>query len=134
MCAGRGICDYAPEFANAQRILKRATAWGSRTRECGFPTGTITACPGEISCMAMAFAKGILPISSAMDGWEQTARLGVSLRAMVRCPHGNRRTAHNLQECSNIGLCERSKGECVCRVGWNGAACQYKSGAPACRS
>ena len=36
-------------------------------------------------------------------------------------------TAHDYMECSNKGLCDRSKGECECLPGYDGAACQRAS-------
>lgn len=36
-------------------------------------------------------------------------------------------TAHNYMECSNKGMCDHTKGECVCLAGYNGAACQRAS-------
>jgi LysM repeat protein len=36
-------------------------------------------------------------------------------------------TAHDYMECSNKGLCDRTKGECECLPGYDGAACQRAS-------
>jgi len=43
-------------------------------------------------------------------------------------------TAHNLAECSNQGLCDRSTGRCRCFAGYEGEACQRSAcpGSPAC--
>ena len=35
--------------------------------------------------------------------------------------------AHNLAECSNNGLCNRDTGECNCRPGYEGNACERKT-------
>lgn len=42
--------------------------------------------------------------------------------------------AHQWAECSNMGTCERSKGECVCTAGFQGHACERMScpGSPEC--
>lgn len=32
--------------------------------------------------------------------------------------------AHNLAECSNRGICERSSGKCTCMPGFTGSACE----------
>lgn len=42
--------------------------------------------------------------------------------------------AHNMAECSNMGLCTRSSGICSCRTGFEGNACQRKSCPNACNS
>lgn len=34
--------------------------------------------------------------------------------------------AHNLAECSNMGLCDRTTGKCKCNTGFDGAACDRK--------
>lgn len=31
--------------------------------------------------------------------------------------------AHQLAECSNAGVCDRLKGDCICLSGFTGAAC-----------
>ena len=43
-------------------------------------------------------------------------------------------TAHYYQECSNKGVCDRSKGQCQCLDGYEGVACQRAScpGTPTC--
>lgn len=35
--------------------------------------------------------------------------------------------AHNLAECSNMGICDRSTGTCLCRDGFEGIACERQS-------
>ncbi|KAJ1420590.1 hypothetical protein B484DRAFT_399818, partial [Ochromonadaceae sp. CCMP2298] len=35
--------------------------------------------------------------------------------------------AHNPAECSNMGLCDRETGSCVCREGFEGIACERQS-------
>ena len=36
-------------------------------------------------------------------------------------------SAHDYAECSNKGVCDRSKGVCTCMTGYEGNACQYAS-------
>jgi len=33
-------------------------------------------------------------------------------------------TAHNLAECSNMGICDTETGQCICRQGFSGRACE----------
>ncbi len=35
--------------------------------------------------------------------------------------------AHNSAECSNMGICDRTVGQCVCQAGFEGTACQRKT-------
>lgn len=139
MCAGRGVCDYATGICGCSANFRTSDGLGAAgTRgECGFPTGTITACPGEISCSGHGVCTGNPTyVCMCSNGW-----MGADCSLRV-CPSGTAwfdaptaaDTAHSLAECSNIGLCDRSKGECTCRTGWRGAACQYKTcpGNPAC--
>ena len=139
MCAGRGVCDYATGICLCSANFRTSNGLGAAgTRgECGFPTGTITACPGEISCSGHGVCTGnpqyVCMCSNGWMGADCSLRVCPSGPAWFGAPTAAE-TAHGDQECSNIGVCDRSKGECVCRAGWNGAACQYKScpGSPAC--
>ena len=50
----------------------------------------------------------------------------------LSCPYGTawvdlaagNDNAHNVAECSNMGLCDRSTGTCTCRSGFGGKACE----------
>ena len=52
--------------------------------------------------------------------------------ALGTCPHGAAwfdeasadDKAHAFQECSNAGICDQTKGECLCMQGFEGAACE----------
>ena len=35
--------------------------------------------------------------------------------------------AHNLVECSNMGICDQNLGQCTCNTGFEGAACERMS-------
>ena len=53
----------------------------------------------------------------------------------LTCPFGDAWTdpasgvdlAHQPAECSNMGSCDRITGQCLCREGWEGNACERKS-------
>lgn len=55
--------------------------------------------------------------------------------SLLTCPFGSAWAdqatgtdlAHNLAECSNMGLCDRLTGVCACQIGFEGNACQRKS-------
>ena len=44
--------------------------------------------------------------------------------AAINRGNGNTKTAHELRECSNIGLCDHDSGVCSCPPGYAGEACQ----------
>jgi hypothetical protein len=72
-------------------------------------------------------------VCSGAPSWQCTCSEGwmggdCSLRT---CPFGNAwadvptlvNFAHGFAECSNVGICDREKGLCVCRDGFTGSAC-----------
>jgi hypothetical protein len=59
---------------------------------------------------------------SAGDCSERSCPLGLS---WFDYPTSNEDAHNSYAECSYMGLCDRSSGQCVCREQFFGAACEY---------
>jgi hypothetical protein len=142
-CSDRGICDTMTGICtcsanyDTSNGLKKAGDASHNRGDCGYPTASITACPGPISCSGHGVCQGP-PTYRCMcaSGWQ-----GADCSEMT-CVFGSswfdeaaaEGTAHQPVECSNMGLCDRSKGACECMAGFEGAACERMMcpGTPAC--
>ena len=100
----------------------------SNRGDCGALTiAELLACAGEIPCSAHGACSGAPRWQChCQDGWQ-----GVDCTEMS-CPFGEAwfdfpvadGKAHQMAECSNMGVCDRTKGECLCQVGFTGSACE----------
>jgi hypothetical protein len=71
--------------------------------------------------------------SAGWRGSDCSERVCSSGRSWFSLPSADD-TGHALAECSDMGVCDRSKGACTCTSGFEGGACQYRicPGTPAC--
>lgn len=131
-CAGRGLCD---ETTGVCTCYKNYGIDLDGT--CGNIVGVTNICPGELPCSGHGVCEGKTCICSA--GWETG---DCSMRG---CPKGpawfgypdSHQSAHDFAapvECSNQGVCDRTKGECTCNFGFTGGSCEVMAcgGEPAC--
>ena len=106
------------------------------------PRGTIKACAGEVACSSHGVCDdagtsgpngGPTYKCTCSVGWfgdDCASRRCASFRAWFDLPTEHQ-TAHGLAECSNMGLCENTRGECECAPGYEGGACERRSCAQA---
>ena len=124
-----GVCECLHAIDSDGSILYAAEgsdgSGGEGVRpDCGYiavlPTNcTETLCSGHGSCTDSS------PACTCYDGWH-----GVTC-SVRECPKGyawfdepfSPTEAHQLAECSNMGVCDRLEGTCLCRAGFTGAAC-----------
>ena len=129
-CAGRGLCDDQIGTCTCYPGYVTSDGRGNAgTRgDCGHKLTSITACPGEVACSAHGVCKGTPTFKcECARGW----RGGDC--ALRECPQGPAwfsypsagETAHGRAECSNVGICDRTTGECTCDESYTGAACEY---------
>ncbi|KAK1744798.1 calcium-binding epidermal growth factor-like domain-containing protein [Skeletonema marinoi] len=104
--------------------------------DCGYrESGTTSSCPGEPACLGHGVCSG--PPNYRCEC--EQGRSGPDC-ALIDCPMGKSwfsfptadNTAHDLKECSDIGLCDRASGQCECAEGFVGGACQYMTCANDC--
>ena len=144
-CSNRGICDVTTGFCTCS--TNYMTGNGGNTGEifegirgdCGYDFGTISKCPGAIGCSGHGMCSGSPEYRcSCSAGWR-----GAECSERT-CPTGpswfNRPTAdeelHVKEdvECSDMGLCDRTTGQCACMDGFSGASCNRMDcpGEPKC--
>ena len=133
-CSNRGICDEGTGmcrcFDNSGDIYAGSDGYGGPgdKGDCGYPVATIEDCPGETPCSG----NGICDHSTKRCICEENFYGGdCSLR---KCPFGwswfsypsSKDVGHDEWAlCSNMGMCDRTKGECICNDGFFGSACEY---------
>lgn len=129
-CSGRGICDTASGVCTCSDYFDTSNGYnepGTRG-DCGYATQTIQFCPGSISCSAHGQCLNNPTYScTCSDGWtgaDCSERLCPTGLAWFALPEGDN-IAHitTYAECSNVGICDRSTGQCACNTGFTGAAC-----------
>ena len=142
-CSGRGFCDDLTGVCACYTSYQTSNGYGAAGQrgDCGAPTGGITACPGaSIACSGHGFCAGaptfVCMCSAGYMGGDCSQRSCPSAMSWFDAPFAAD-NAHQKEECSNMGICDRTKGECKCRVNYEGAACDRMScpgGEPSCSS
>jgi len=131
-CAGRGICDETTGICSCFKNYG-VDLQGACSRE----TEVTNSCPGEIQCSGHGVCSSKTCICS--DGWMggdcsvRTCPKGIAWFAYPDSDQSAHDFAHP-EECANNGLCDRSKGECICHAGFAGGSCDHIScpGDPVC--
>jgi hypothetical protein len=139
-CSNNGVCDRSTGkcvcrdlFVNGEFDYRAESSDGfgnlGGKGDCGHIDVTVDVCMaiGEDKCNGHGFCEGAYQPCQCQDGW-----FGYDCRA-TQCPVGRAwfdeaisiTEAHQLAECSNMGICDRSSGTCRCRDGYSGAACEY---------
>jgi hypothetical protein len=142
-CANRGLCDVLTGICTCVKDFDTSDGKGKaggilhNRGDCGFSTGSITSCPGEVKCSAHGVCqetdyqyngalRGPSYRCACSEGWrgpdcsERQCPVGPAWFDYPAAPQ----YAHAPTECSNRGVCDRSKAECTCDVGFTGGACQ----------
>merc|ERR1711871_1069860 len=140
-CSGRGFCDELTGVCSCYTSYQTSDGYANAGQrgDCGSPKGGITSCPGAgLACSGHGFCAGA-PSFVCMCSAGYTSG-DCSVRT---CPQGaswfdspiTLDTAHLIEECSNMGICDRTKGECKCRTNFEGGSCERIScpgGEPPC--
>lgn len=127
-CSRRGTCDRVNGVCACYSNYFSSDGLGRiGTRgDCGFVAATVTSCPGEIACSGQGTCRGPptydCVCNEGFTGGDCNERECPKGKAWFDLPSADN-TAHALVECSNAGVCDRQKGDCVCNNGFTGAAC-----------
>ncbi|KAJ0395632.1 hypothetical protein P43SY_003288 [Pythium insidiosum] len=127
-CSRRGNCDRTSGVCTCYSNFFTSDGVGQVgvRGDCGFASSTVTSCPGEIACSGQGTCRGPPTYdcicNEGFTGGDCNERQCPMGKAWFDLPSADN-TAHALVECSNAGVCDRSKGDCVCNSGFTGAAC-----------
>ena len=141
-CSDRGICDSGTGVCSCSTGYDTSNGEGESGRrgDCGYATATTTACPGETSCNGHGTCQGTPTYDCECENGYDGADC-----SLMTCPYGKSwfslpsddEEAHlTTSECSDMGTCDRTTGECSCMDGFEGSSCSVMScpGDPACNS
>lgn len=112
----KGVCDCLTDWMTSDGYGNAGTRG-----DCGYrSTGTTSTCPGEPACLGHGTCLG--PPSYRCDC--ESGRSGPDC-SLLQCPAGKswfsfptaQNAAHSESECSDMGICNRSTGECECAPG-----------------
>jgi len=134
-CSNRGVCDPSGGICTCTAGFDTSDGAGRRGNsiynrgDCGYAFEVTTSCPGEIACSGGTRGSCTGPpnfVCVCANGWQGadcSERVCISDVSWFDMPIATSH-AHQEAECSNAGLCERSKGECVCAPGFVGTNCE----------
>merc|ERR1711871_1216034 len=127
--SSRGDCQCDNDFSASDGT---GTGVQGGIDNCEYSTGT-SVCPGQVKTGFDCSGHGIcdtttvtaLYTCTCTEGWtghDCGLRTCPEGRAFFSEPTGTD-TAHGYAECSNMGICDRTSGECTCDSNFEGAAC-----------
>lgn len=128
-CSRRGACDRTTGICACypNYFSSDGNAGIGQRGDCGYVSGAVTACPGEIACSGQGTCRGPPTYdcicNEGFTGGDCNERVCPKGKAWFDRPIDTTDTAHALVECSNAGECDRTKGDCLCMSGFTGAAC-----------
>lgn len=129
-CSNRGLCDATTGTCTCSTNFDTSDGYnGPGTRgDCGYATQTIQQCPGAVACSAHGQCSGNPTYEcSCSAGWTgadcsyRTCATGVSWFTLPE--EDNVAHISEQVECSDMGVCDRVAGVCVCATGFTGTSC-----------
>eukprot|EP01041_Mallomonas_annulata_P005129 gene5129-10254_t len=133
-CSNRGICDANNGYCTCIDGYDTSDGYNlpGQRGDCGYATTTIQECPGAIACSAHGECIGNPQYRCACSvGWtgadcsERVCPKDTSWFTLPRLDNVAHVTEQN--ECSDMGVCDRVSGTCVCVPGFTGSACNRLS-------
>ena len=131
-CSQRGTCDTSSGVCTCSENFATSNGLNvAGTRgDCGFKSAAVVGCPGVISCsghgVCSNHAEYTCACSTGWTGADCSERVCPEGRAWFDEPTADN-DAHNNVECSNMGTCDRTLGQCSCHTGFEGSACERLS-------
>lgn len=133
VCSNRGLCNAQSGTCGCVYGFASSDGYGGpgRRGDCGSPTVVTTTCPGKTECNGHGTCADAPTYRCSCEaGWtgadcsERTCPTGHS---WFSHPSGDDKAHDELVECSDMGVCSRTTGQCTCMLGFEGSACQLMS-------
>ena len=120
--ASRRLCALAALALACPAAAKQTSIPGGN----GCPSNDLTICSGHGACLAPHVSSTAPYVCDCYDGYgggDCSVRLCPSARAWADYPtkHGAHASG---TECAGMGYCDRNTGQCACRAGFGGSACE----------
>lgn len=140
LCSGRGLCSKSDGLCacfdtngDAYDSSNGYGKAGSRG-DCGWAkshTGiAASSCPGEMQCSGHGVCDSTsgsfrCSCSAGWAGGDCSEKMCPDGRSWYSYPTADNQAHNDLAECSNMGICDYTVGQCQCREHFYGEACQY---------
>lgn len=139
-CSDRGLCVYSTGVCSCSDGYDTSNGYDEEgiRGDCGYVTGSITACPGETSCSGHGVCAGsptyACSCSNGFMGADCSLMTCPYGQSWFSLPAGDEESHLTTAECSDMGTCDRTTGTCNCMDGFEGGACSLMScpGDPTC--
>jgi len=130
-CSNRGICDPSDGYCSCETGYDTSNGYDQRGQrgDCGYVLTTIQQCPGIISCSGHGKCsnspKFRCECSEGWTGSDCSNRVCPKGTSWFTRPTEEDNLAHVFEhvECSDMGICDRESGTCICMDGFSGASC-----------
>jgi len=133
-CSNRGVCDEGTGtcrcFDTNGDIYAGSDGYGkSGSRgDCGFAGATTSDCPGEPICSGNGICNRetmTCVCEESFSGGDCSLRVCPNGWSWFSYPSETDKGHDEWTACSDMGICDRIKGNCKCNEGFFGSACEY---------
>ncbi|KAL7476747.1 hypothetical protein ACHAW6_002583 [Cyclotella cf. meneghiniana] len=133
-CSNRGLCDQDTGtckcFDTNGDLYAGSDGYGGvgDRGDSGHAVSVITTCPGDPPCSDKGVCDPVTMRCACENGYSggdcslRTCQRGLS---WFSYPNASNVAHDTMSECSDMGICHRTTGECFCNDGFFGAACEY---------
>jgi hypothetical protein len=140
LCSGRGLCSRTDGLCSCYDTngdaYESSDGYGNAGSrgDCGWlkspTTVRASTCPGEMQCSGHGVcdsASGSFrcSCSTGWTGGDCSEKLCPNGRSWYGYPTADYQAHNDYSECSNMGNCDYTVGQCVCRENFYGEACEY---------
>jgi hypothetical protein len=128
-CSRRGLCDTLSGICTCGTGYDTSDGYGEfgQRGDCGYNKDNVQFCPGVIACSGHGSCVDQVFTCECNAGWqgsdcsERICQSGTSWFA--HADDDNSAHVNEFNECSDMGICDRSTGDCLCFEGFESSSC-----------